>query len=89
MAFLPRPHNTNTENVCIWIIDYTKYFNGNGRRDWQTMEITESGYFVVFVDGRLATSFCSNAAFDAWQALESYANVSRERSEQILGPRPP
>src|SRR6266567_3836610 len=84
LRLLPKPHNTNTENVCVWIIGYSDLPKTQGRLDWQWLHIAKAGYFLVFVDGRLATPLCSNAAFDPWQALNDYAKLTGEQAEHIL-----
>jgi len=62
--------------------------NSNERRDWQWLHATKGGFFLVFVDGKLATPMCANAAFNAWQALMQYSGLSKEQAEAVLGKQP-
>ena len=89
LAFLPKPQNTNTENVCVWVLDSTEKLKTHDRFDWQWLQATRGGYFVVFVDGKLATPLCANAAFNPWQALRHYAKLTVEQADQVLGRSPP
>jgi len=88
LALLPRPQNTDNDAVCVWIFDYSEHAKANGRFDWQWLQSTKGGFFVVFVEGKLATPLCANAAFTPWEALQHYAKLSGEQAEQILGRRP-
>ena len=88
LSFLPKPQNTNSENVCVWAFDFTQNVKRQRRYDWQWLLLAKGGYFLVFVDGRLATPLCASAAFDPWQALQNYAKLSPEQAEQILGRKP-
>jgi hypothetical protein len=83
LKFLPAPHNTNTENVCIWVFEQPSGSNPN-RLDWQWLQ-ARAGFFVVFVSDKLATPVCATAAFDPWQALQTYAKVNDKRADEILG----
>jgi hypothetical protein len=86
LALLPNPANTNTENVCVWVFESTERTKTENRGDWQWLVSTRSGFFLVFVDGKLATPLCGTSAFSPWQALQDYAGLSRERVEKVLGP---
>jgi hypothetical protein len=88
LAFLPPPQNTNNENVCVWVLESTEAVKTQGRYDWQWLQATRGGFFIVFVDDKLATPVCANAAFNPWQALEHYANVSIDEAQRILGKKP-
>ena len=88
LACLPQPQNTNTETVCVWVFESTEAVKTQGRYDWQWLQVTRGGFFIVFVNDKLATPLCSNAAFDPWQALEHYAKVSSDDAQRILGKKP-
>jgi hypothetical protein len=85
LSFLPLPANTNTENVCVWADASTEAVITKNHFDWQWLQATRGGYFLVFTNGRLATPLCANAAFDPWQALERYAGMSSEQTEKFFG----
>lgn len=87
LAILPMPHNTNTENVCVWVLPSTETNPQPDHQDWQWLQSTRGGYFVIFVDGKLATPLCANAAFDPWQALEHYSHLTSAEIQKILGPK--
>jgi hypothetical protein len=87
-SYFPKPQNTNTQNVWVWVNPSTELHETKDRLDWQWFVSTRGGFFVVFVDGKLATPVCANAAFNPWQALEAYANVSIAQAERMLGPSP-
>ena len=87
LAFLPKPQNTNGDNVCVSADDSTETVRTE-RFDWQWLQATRGGYFLIFVDGRLATPLCANAAFNPWQALRTYTRLTSEQAEQVLGPEP-
>ena len=86
LSYLPKPHNINTESVCVWVDKSTETVVTQNRLDWQWLQATRGGYFVVFVDDKLVTPLCANAAFDPWQALERYSGMTRNQTQQILGP---
>ena len=88
LALLPKPQNINTQNVCVWVLESTETIKAQDRYDWQWLQKTRGGYFVVFVDDKLATPLCANAAFDPWQALEHYAKMTNDQAKRILGPKP-
>ena len=85
LAFLPKPHNTNTENVCVWIVDYSKNIQNNEPLNWQWLQSTKGGYFMVFLNGKLATPLCANAAYTPWEALQDYGKITDKQAKQILG----
>jgi hypothetical protein len=85
LSFLPKPENTNSQDVCVWVLESTEKVK-TGRSDWQWLQATRGGYFIVFVDGKLATPLCANAAFSPWQALQHYAHLTSEQAEKVLGP---
>jgi hypothetical protein len=85
LAYFPKPQNTNTQNVCIWVYDSTETVKSRDL-DWQSLQATRAGYFVVFVDGKLATPICADSSFNSWGALKKYGNFSQEQANQVLGP---
>ena len=85
LSFLPLPANTNTENVCVWANESTETVITENQFDWQWLQATRGGYFLVFTNGRLATPLCANAAFNPWQALEGYAGMSSEQTGKFFG----
>src|SRR5437899_587070 len=40
LTFLPHPHNTNVENVCVWILGYAEQKQAQERSDWQWLQRT-------------------------------------------------
>ena len=88
LALLPKPQNTNTQNVCVWVLGSTEAIKTQDRRDWQWLQSTRGGFFVVFLNEQLATPLCANAAFNPWQALEHYVGLTSQQAQDILG-RPP
>jgi uncharacterized protein YceK len=63
LSYLPKPDNTNIGNVCVWVSKSTETVVTTNRSDWQWLQATRGGYFLVFVDDKLATPLCANAAF--------------------------
>jgi hypothetical protein len=88
LTFLPKPQNTNTQNVCVWVFDSMENVKTQDRLDWQWLQSTRGGFFLVFVESKLATPMCANAAFNPWQALQDFAKLSGEQAEHILGRKP-
>jgi outer membrane protein assembly factor BamE (lipoprotein component of BamABCDE complex) len=86
LSYLPKPQNTNTENVCVWVDKSTEAVVTQDRFDWQWLQPTRGGYFLVFVNDKLVTPLCANAAFDPWQALDRYAGMTKNQIQEILGP---
>jgi len=86
LQLLPKPHNTNTANVCVWVDSFSE--RSNERRDWQWLHLTKGGFFLVSIDGKVATPICANASMNAWQALIKYAGLSEELAERVLGKQP-
>jgi hypothetical protein len=85
LRILPTPQNTNTENVCVWVGPSTELIVTTNRLDWQWLQATRGGYFMVFVDNKIATPLCANAALNPWQALQKHFGLTLEQAEDILG----
>lgn len=84
-AVLPKPNNTNTSNVWTWVRDYSP---PAANPDWRKLILwPKNGYFLVLVDGKVATPLCVASEFDPWEALVKYSNKSQAEADQILGPK--
>ena len=59
LAFFPKPQNTNTQDVCVWVFDSAEKDEPRDRLDWQWLQATRGGFFLAFVDGKLATPLCA------------------------------
>ena len=81
-ALMPPVQNNDTDKVWVWV--NSSNLQPGERRDWHWLIVGNGAYFVIFKDGRLATPICAGAAFDPWQALEYYANLSRAQAEEFL-----
>jgi hypothetical protein len=88
LAFLPRPQNRDTQNVCVWVFDSMENVKTQDPLDWRWLESTRGGFFLVFVESKLATPLCANAAFNPWQALQDFSKLSGEQADHILGRKP-
>ena len=83
-SFLPNPHNTNDENVCVWISDYSNTIQAKEPLSWQWLQSGKGGYFLVFTNGYLATPLCANAAYNPSEALQDYSKLSEVEASNIL-----
>lgn len=82
-AMLPEPNNRDRECVWIWVRDFSPKLSGEKWKE--LLKWPQSEYFVVVVDGKVATPLCSAAAFDPWEALARYTNLTEDEADQILG----
>ncbi len=83
---LPKAHNTDTDNVAMWVWPSDQASKLNLERPWRELYLWNDGYFIVFVDGKVATPPLSISSYEnPWFGLLSYTKMSRSEIEAVLG----
>lgn len=82
-AMLPKPNNEDRECIWIWVRDFVPKLSGDKWRE--LLKWPKNGYFVVVIDGKLATPLCVVSEFDPWEALVRYGNMTEDNANRILG----
>lgn len=85
LAYFPRPHNTDTNHIFAWLCGSEDTSKGHPT-DWQSLEFTRDGYFMVFDNDKLVTPPTAFSAADPWQTLEACGKTP-EQAEQLVGKR--
>jgi hypothetical protein len=81
-AILGEPDNKDNEIVWMWGETATSQTN-----TWLDMSF-EHGLFLLFQNGKVVTPLLKNTESNPWENLSSFTGCTKEKAEEILGPRP-
>ena len=84
--FLPNPHNIDNEYVWFWIVEYKKYKQKNLPFRWNDMVNESGGYFLIFLDNKLALGFWKTSSNTPGQRLRASCDykITEDEANEIL-----